>query len=302
MKKGSIILFSTVLLLIFATGNPLYAQDRVAQLSAAEGDVTIKRAADDSVVEVRQIGPRVRNGSVFGKDEVRTGADSSATVLFGDGSHVYLKADTALTIEEQDLSALLESGKAKRPFGRTIRVLAGDAWANIAPNEEVATKFETPNGVAAVKGTRIHIRVDEPENAGSGGSGDPMAGELDWSVLIETLEGSLHFRNDSMELDIEDGYGIVVVLTGPGKFSIMALGTNPGILNILLPDGRTLSMNPGSSLNVVQTGVGTFNVTGARGLSFLTSKWGTVALGGTTISIGTLPVALTDTTGIRLSP
>ena len=140
---------------------PALAQDRVAQLSAADGTVTVTRATDQSMDEVRQMGPRVRNGSVFAGDVVATGADGMATMVFTDGSEVKLEPDTRLSVREIDFSALMAAGEVDKPVGRVIQVLAGDIWTHVAPNPQVATEFETPSGVAAVKGTTLTISVGD---------------------------------------------------------------------------------------------------------------------------------------------
>ena len=136
------------------------AQERVAQLSKVSGKVLVTRSADGKPEEATQAGPRVRNGSVSGGDVVSTAPGASATLVFTDGTQVELKEKTALTIQEVDQSALVKSGKTSKPIGRRIRVLAGNIWTNVSPNPQVATEFETPSGVAAVKGTTFTISVD----------------------------------------------------------------------------------------------------------------------------------------------
>ena len=136
------------------------ATERVAQLSKVAGEVEITRAEDGRVDPARQVGPRVRGGSVFAGDVVATGAGASATLVFGDGTRVDLEANTRLTIKEVDLSRLYAQGKSDKPIGRTIKLLAGDIYSEIAKNPEIATEFETPSGVAAVKGTRISLSVN----------------------------------------------------------------------------------------------------------------------------------------------
>ena len=136
-----------------------FAQERVAQLSTVSGDVTIARVSDGSVDAAKQMGPRVRNGSVFAGDRVATAANSTATLVFSDGSQIELKPKTQLSVREVDLRALMASGKKAKPFGRTIKILAGDVLAKVIPNPEIATEFETPSGVAAVKGTTLAISV-----------------------------------------------------------------------------------------------------------------------------------------------
>ncbi len=151
------------ILLLALLALPALGQDRVAQLSKASGEVKITRAADGSVEEAKQVGPRVRGGSVFAGDVIATGAGGSTTVAFSDGTLVDLAADTRITVEEKDLSALVAAGKSDRPIGRTIKVLAGDIFSEIADNPSVATEFETPSGVAAVKGTKLSISVGDAE-------------------------------------------------------------------------------------------------------------------------------------------
>ena len=144
------------LLLVSATAA---AEDRVAQLSKASGEVTITRAADGKVETARQAGPRVVGGSVFPGDVVHTGA-GTATMLFTDGTQVELKEKTTLTVREQTLVAV-GGKKPEKPIGRKIKVLAGNIWTNVIPNPQIATEFETPSGVAAVKGTTLTISVGE---------------------------------------------------------------------------------------------------------------------------------------------
>jgi len=144
---------------------PAAAQERVAQLSEVSGAVTITRAATGTVDEARQVGPRVHNGSVFGGDMVATGAGATATLVFTDGSEVKLKESTKLSVREVDFSKLMASGQAEKPLGRVIQVTAGDIWTHVVPNPEVATQFETPSGVAAVRGTVLTISVNGDDAA-----------------------------------------------------------------------------------------------------------------------------------------
>lgn len=131
-------------------------EERVAQLSKVSGDVTIRRDAG-TVDTAKQQGPRVTNGSVFAGNEIGTGAGGSATLLFTDGSTVDLKENTRLTVREAE--GTHEAVKQQKRLGRVLKVLAGDVLAHVVPNPEVATEFETPTGVAAVKGTKLEISV-----------------------------------------------------------------------------------------------------------------------------------------------
>ncbi len=142
---------------------PALAQDRVCSLSKASGDVKITRSTDGSVETPTQVGSRVRGGSVFAGDVIATGAGATATVLFGDGTLVDMAESTSISVKETDLSALVAAGQRDRPIGRTIKILAGDIFSEVAKNPSVATEFETPSGVAAVKGTKLSISVGRSE-------------------------------------------------------------------------------------------------------------------------------------------
>ena len=78
-------------------------------------------------------------------------------------SQVKLSANTSLSVREVDFTSLMAKGQADKPIGRVIQVVAGDIWTNVVPNPEVATEFETPSGVAAVKGTTLTISVERDQ-------------------------------------------------------------------------------------------------------------------------------------------
>ena len=67
-----------------------------------------------------------------------------------------VQPDTSLAIREgTEVTAQGQQATA----GRTIKVLAGKVAAEIIPGGSIATQFETPTGVAAVKGTVLVIEV-----------------------------------------------------------------------------------------------------------------------------------------------
>jgi hypothetical protein len=155
----STILLGTALLLLNSTA---HAQNRVAQLTSVSGTVKIERADSDKVDIARQLGPRVRNGSVFANDIVSTGASANAKIVFSDGSEVRLVENTSLSIRESEVP-VASSGR-KKAIGRTIKVMAGKVMADVIPGGTIVTRFETPSGVAAVKGTSLTIDVGEPQS------------------------------------------------------------------------------------------------------------------------------------------
>jgi hypothetical protein len=151
-----IVLALTAFVLLPSLADVAAAEDRVAQLSKVTGNVTIRR--DGATVDTaRQQGPRVMNGSVFAGNEVGTDSGATATMLFTDGTTIDLKEKTRLTVRE--VEGTPEAVKEQKRLGRVLKVLAGDVLAHVVANPEVATEFETPNGVAAVKGTKLELSV-----------------------------------------------------------------------------------------------------------------------------------------------
>lgn len=139
------------------------ARERVAQLSKVDGKVQVTRSETQKVDDVVLMGTRVRGGSLYTGDQITTGPEATATVVFSDGTIVDLEADTVVAVLQTDESKLMAAGKVDKPIGRTIQLVAGEIFSDIAHNEMVSTRFATPSGVAAVKGTRIRLSVDPEE-------------------------------------------------------------------------------------------------------------------------------------------
>ncbi len=144
---------------VAALALPAAAEERIAQLSKATGEVSITRAADGSVDRLRQEGAGVPGGSVFAGDVVATSGAASATMVFNDGTRVDLAESTSLAVRMIDLSDRVAAGERDKPIGRRIKILAGDVYSEIVDSPGIATEFETPAGVAVVKGTKVSISV-----------------------------------------------------------------------------------------------------------------------------------------------
>jgi hypothetical protein len=209
------------------------AQERSGQLSKVAGGVTITGTDGKTVREAKQVGPRVINGSLFGGEVLSTDDSGAATLLFSDGTSVDLKPKTRLTVQEMDFSALQKAGKKEKPFGRKVRILAGNVFTKVAPNPQIATEFETPSGVAAVKGTEIDFAVEE-----------------DGSSDISTTEGVVDLRTEDagLQVDLVKGNSVSLRKTKSG-LRFVAGSRNVGALSLRLPNGETLSVGPGSALD-----------------------------------------------------
>jgi len=246
---------SALLVLFAGLSISAYSQERVAQLSKVDGGVTITKAESPDVREAKQVGPRVKNGSVYAGEVVATDKSGTATLWFSDGSEVQLKPGTKLSIQELDFASLVKSGQKDKPAGRKIKVLAGNIWTHVIPNPQIATEFETPSGVAAVKGTELEIGVE------SDGSGDVKT--VDGSVLYTTIPAGI-------VLHLPKGHGATFrkLLSG---IELLANSANPGALIMDLPNGQSFSASPSSNLQANVAGFGVSfavksgNVTGGNG-------------------------------------
>ncbi|MCP3962140.1 MAG: FecR domain-containing protein [bacterium] len=227
------ILRSLCVLSLVALAMPAVAQERVAQLTRVDGDVRVIRPNGETL-EARQVGPRVRNGSLFGGDAVRTGAEAAATLIFSDGSQLKLRAETDREMREIDLSLLVDSGRHERPLGRRIKVLAGEVWSQTVASNEVLTEFETPSGVAAVKGTILDVRVGE-----DGAS----------SFACEEGEVEVFHFAAGMGFELSGGYGVGWRKENGKRWSFTAAAENPGPLALEVGGRRKLQAVAGSRLS-----------------------------------------------------
>ena len=132
------------------------AQERIGQFTAFSGNVKITRADGKVTKSLQRVGGRIRNSTLYHGDKVETAGNSSAELLFKDGTVLRIEPSSKIGIDETKLASPVASAK---PFMRTIDVMVGKVWSDIKPNNDVATQFQTPGGVAAVRGTIGSIEV-----------------------------------------------------------------------------------------------------------------------------------------------
>jgi len=126
--------------------SPLHPQKAV--LKEAQGLVQVQ--ADDGTWTTASAG-----GLVTAGQRVRTGALSSARLVFCDGSQARLGPDTEVSVDELD---------ARASGGPRIVVLTqwvGETDHDVAPADDAGSRYEvrTPSGVGEAKGTSFHVLV-----------------------------------------------------------------------------------------------------------------------------------------------
>lgn len=143
-----------ILVIIIADGVRRENEEFVATLTGITGTVTVAQTEEAPAV------PATINQKLVDDMVVRTGAASSATIEFPDGSASTLDQNSALLIK------LMEYSRAGRWRTRSFYLLAGRMWSNVGqyfgPQSEM--KIHTPSAVAAVRGTQYAVSYDPAKN------------------------------------------------------------------------------------------------------------------------------------------
>ncbi|CAN5450248.1 hypothetical protein BH09VER1_BH09VER1_35890 [soil metagenome] len=136
------------------------------QIIKASGNVMAVRASDHKSAPAKT-GDIVTEGSV-----IQTGKDSTAVLLFGNGSAITLKPDSSFSVDTfqqdpfdqsatnyKDLEA--EPSKSKTKVTLSKGELVGDMRKL---NKGSSWDFNTPLGVAGIRGTKVYISVTTDAN------------------------------------------------------------------------------------------------------------------------------------------
>ncbi len=150
-----------------------FAAPPVATLQTANGSVTVRRTGAANFVALGA------NASLLQGDEVRTGANSKATLLFANGSQVRLNAKSSIVITPP-----VAVGRGKQSL---FRVLSGEVLSRLRPGQAVQTR----NAIAGVRGTVLHLKIDPDD-----------------STTLTVVEGEVEFFNE---------FGAVIVGTVSAK-------------------------------------------------------------------------------------
>ena len=285
IKPYSAILLVVFMLLLSFPQAVLSQEEKLAVISEYEGDVKVEH---ESILKtVKKIGNRIRNSAIYDDGSVITMDASTADLVFSDNTSLAINENTSLTITTREASGeegtdggfIRKVSDKQGAIVRNIYVEAGKFLADITPSKSVLTEFETPTGVASVRGTAFTL-------AYVGGV-----------TSIDLTEGLVEFASagDDVSFSIEPGDFIDVSTPDLGHTSI---GVRSGQLDVATDTG-TLTVESGES-----TGV---NVDADTGEVTVTAEEGTVTLetitGTATIEEGasaTTSVDCTDTCEISL--
>ncbi|RYG61185.1 tetratricopeptide repeat protein, partial [bacterium] len=136
------------------------APDSVITVGALSGQLTVKRKGKGKPINLRS-GQSLALGDV-----VSTGSESRASIIFPDGAQIRLNARASVEVTPPHRQ---KGGKLS-----LFRVIAGQVWARLRPNNAV----ETRTAVLGVRGTEILVDVAEDD-----------------STTLTVTDGSVDFYN-----------------------------------------------------------------------------------------------------------
>lgn len=255
---------------------------KIAEIQAFEGEVSIQGAAGPARTPTL-VAKRVRGGSLYNGDTVSTQGGGSVEVLFLDGSKVTAPEKSRIQVREEKLARPTDKGQT---VGRKIKILAGKVVGSVQPSKNVVTEFETPAGVAAVRGTTLEVGYDGRNRmslvqrdgvtqfSDGDGLGDAMV-RKGTSVLIES-DGP-GGRNPSWE--VRAGKTTVLYeVPGTGRVECdmdagdkitldpdIGAKVDAGTVEVRTPEGDEISLSAGDST----AGDGSEDSSDGRGLSAL---------------------------------
>jgi len=187
-------------------------------LTITEGSVFVMKAGTDSWVEA-QAGMSLEPG-----DSIKTGDDSGADITFFDGSTIELQAGTEIEVVTLDIST--DTGSTTITLQQTI----GTTISRVTKLLDPASRYEieTPDGVAAVRGSVMIVQVTETE---------------DGTTLITKIinqEGDICAIANGVELQIPEGRTCIIISGQPPELIPLESpeeGPENGPIYIHIPGG-----------------------------------------------------------------
>lgn len=155
----------------------------VADVVFVQGEALVQRLGSEALLPLR-VGQTLQPG-----DRLRTGAQSSLSLRFADGSRLLVVPQSSVTLEH-----LLVYGRSGIVDTR-VRVDQGSADTQVQPNAGRSPAFEvrTPAVNLGVRGTDFRVRVD----------GDASASRL------EVLSGAVATERAADDTVVAAGFGVV---------------------------------------------------------------------------------------------
>ncbi len=240
-------------------------EDRLAVVSKYTGKVNVRHNL--MVKPVTSIGNRIRNSSVYKRDTVITKPASTASLVFSDNTSLEISEESSISI---DTKTVTDRDRAERKFTkkaeiaqqdivRNINVKVGKLLAKITPSKSVLTEFESPTGVATVRGTKLDFSY------------------ISGITSISLFEGLLGFTSAGNEVgfDITPGTSLDVAAPEAGTVTVSA---KEGELEIATGIGKAIVEKDEKVSVSVDTVKAETSITSESGSVALVTNTGTVSI------------------------
>jgi len=160
--------------------------------SASAEAIAVKGVVHKLEVQSQQRSPLQVGDVLTQNDEVRSQADSSATLQFADGSKLFLTSNTQIQLEG------LSYNQADATSNTRVRLDRGRLRSLIEKQRTPSSSYEvaTPAAVAAVRGTDFRVTLTDDTPA---------------AMLTEVSEGSVAVNNGEQEVVLGAGYALRAV-------------------------------------------------------------------------------------------
>ena len=240
-------------------------EDRLAVVSKYTGKVNVRHNL--MVKPVTSIGNRIRNSAVYKRDTVITKTTSTANLLFNDNTTVEISEESNISIDTKTVTDRDRSERkftkkasiAQQDIVRNINVKMGKLLANITPSKSVLTEFETPTGVATVRGTKLDIRF--------------IAG----ITSISLFEGLLGFTSAGNEVGFDITPGTSLDVAAP-KAGTVTVSPKEGALEIATGIGKAIVEKDEKVSVAVDTDKAKTSISSESGSIALVTNAGTISI------------------------
>lgn len=268
IKRSVLLAFFMLLLIHPYNQKSLFAQERIAVISKFTGDIKVLHEGKE--LAVKKVGPRILNSSLSDGDTLITGKGATVEILYADGSTVKVEENASLDLGTKELSED-EQAVTGKSVARVITIKSGKVWGSINKSKTVLTEFETPSGVAMVRGTEIGLDVDPDTSV----------------VSIELPDGSMQFVSPGEQATFTMDSGEQVTIGVDADTGQISMDVGAGDIEVQI-GGVTVNMVEGSSVEMnLDSETGEITVAAVEGDITIETGAGTVMMGaGDKVAIG----------------
>jgi len=139
----------TLMLLIIFSALTVFASDKIGSFKQVKGETNIERGSETISAEP--------GGDIFQGDFIKTGADSSAGMIFADGTTFSIGENSEIVMNKYVFVPTEEKYGFDMDMNKGTAVYESGRMAKLSPK---SIKLNTPKATIAVRGTKFMVKVD----------------------------------------------------------------------------------------------------------------------------------------------